>query len=130
MPKPEDYEARCSEWARSPEDVHVWVGLGRILGGRVEWYFVEPTGTPAEAMWCFGLAGEARLVATADRGRCCLYVHDRDREEFFDGPSDFNRWLDEHEHEYEGLSPLGQELFGHLLPGQVDEWRERQGEES
>ena len=131
MPKPDDYDARCSEWARTDEDVPVWLGLRAILGDRPGWYFTPP-GTDGQAAWCFGLAGEARLVADAVEGMCHLYNHDRDSysdsDLIFDEPGAFEAWLAEHEAEHEGLSPLGRELFGDLLPGKVEEWsREQEG---
>jgi hypothetical protein len=58
-------------------------------------------------------------VATGTGDRTCLFIFDKD-ELFFDEPDAFRRWLDEHVHEFEGPTPLQQELLGHLLPGQVD----------
>jgi hypothetical protein len=129
MPVPENYDAICSEWARSQEVEAVWRELGGILGDRAEWHWEVENNIPPGPAWCFGLAGEARLVADVDRSRYHLFVYDTDEDLFFDDRSEFETWLDAHEAEHEGLSQLGRELFGHLLPGKVAEWSEEQEDE-
>jgi hypothetical protein len=98
-----------------------------VLRPREGWYFVvdEDAGEWSSPLaWCFGLAGECRLAVTIRAPFIQLYVHDRDEEIPFDTPEELIGWLNENEHQWEGLSPLGQQLMDHLLPGQVERWRD------
>ncbi len=45
----------------------------------------------------------------------------------FNRVAEFSEWLDEHEQEYAGFTPLQQELMDFLLPRQIDKWS-REGE--
>ena len=115
-----EWEPTCRQLYRGDE-LDRWIVLGRFLSARVAWHFeIQDLGDPA--MWCFGLAGEARLVATVEASGFHLYDHDNDDDHSFASIDALVAWLDLHEAEHEGLSPLGRELLGELLPGQIEEW--------
>jgi hypothetical protein len=99
------------------DELDRWLALGGLLSGRSAWHFeTRPT------MWCFGLAGEGRLVATVEGSGFHLYDADLDGDHSFATIDGLVAWLDIHEAEHEGLSPLGREMLGDLLPGQIEEW--------
>ena len=115
-----DWQVTCRQLYLGDE-LERWLALGSLLSGRIAWHFeTQEIGDPA--MWCFGLAGEARLVATVEASGLDLYDYDNDDDYSFASIDALVAWLDLHEAEHEGLSPLGRELMGDLLPGQIEEW--------
>ena len=115
-----DWQVTCRQLYLGDE-LERWLALGTLLSNRVAWHF-EVQDTMDPTLWCFGLAGEGRLVATLENsGGLHLYDHDNDDDYSFASINELVEWLDLHEAEHEGLSPLGRELMGDLLPGQIEE---------
>jgi hypothetical protein len=86
--------------------------LADALGERQGWR-LERNGVPVRDSWCFGLEGAARLVVTEGvDGYVRLYMHESDAEHGFETPAELVAWLDVHETEYEGFTPLQRELGG------------------
>ena len=81
--------------------------LAGLLGDREGWWFSPAEEEPAH--WCFGLHGAARLVITPEPDGFLMFIHDR---ESWVVPrlESVKAWLDEHEQEYAGLSPLQEEF--------------------
>jgi hypothetical protein len=77
--------------------------LAGLLDDREGWWFLERDREPP--CWCFGQDGAARLVITPEPDGFLMFIYDRvswviPRLELVEA------WLDEHEHEYEGLTPM------------------------
>jgi hypothetical protein len=108
------------------------MGVGAIPSDRFGWRFEsddEGTHLPPGPTWCYGLEEAARLVLTVENTYAVVHIHDREDKRFY-SPEALVQWLDEHEHEFEGFTPLQTELLDHLLPGEVEEWsREQEGEQ-
>jgi hypothetical protein len=116
-----DWQVTCRQLYLGDE-LERWLALGTLLSNRVAWHF-EVQDTMDPTLWCFGLAGECRLVATLeDSGGFHLFDYDDDGDYSFATVNELVDWLDLHEAEHEGLSPLGRELMSDLLPGQIEEW--------
>jgi hypothetical protein len=117
-----DWQVTCRQLYLGDE-LKRWLELGAFLSNRIAWHFEVQDTTMDPTLWCFGLAGECRLVATLEgSGGFHLYDHDNDGDYSFATLAGLAEWLDLHEAEHEGLSPLGRELMGELLPGQIEEW--------
>ena len=120
-----DWQVTCRQLYLGDE-LERWLAIGTLLSNRVAWHF-EVQDTMDPTLWCFGLAGECRLVATLEHlGGFHLYDHDNDGDYSFTTIGGLGQWLDLHEAEHEGLSSLGRELMGDLLPGQIEEWGRRE----
>jgi hypothetical protein len=115
---PEDYEALCRDWTDGPGGIDGWRELLHALGGRVGWWFVDPRvyedydGGP---MWCFGPPEDCQLSVVAISDQFALYVADTAEEVELDAIGDLVAWLDESEHQYEGISPSLSQMLDQQL---------------
>ena len=66
--------------------------------------------------WCFGVDGAARLTVTPGVDGFLIHGAEGDGELFVPGIGGVREWLDVHEGEYEGLTPL-QRAFEQALEG-------------
>jgi hypothetical protein len=87
--------------------------LAGLLQGREGWQRGFQDG---EEYWYFGVDGEARVTVAPEMDGFLMVVHDQERS---DGPrqswiiprvESVGEWLDEHEAEHAGLTPLGEEF--------------------
>jgi len=103
-----------------------WLELSTLLEGRVGWWLDDE----GRQLWHFGLEGASRLnVTVVGAGRVGLFdAHKDDDVKDVQSIRDLAEWLRVHEHEYEGFTELQLQLMDHLLPLQIDEWKEDQGE--
>jgi hypothetical protein len=94
------------------------VELATLLTGREGWRLEVQDHSN---LWCFGVDGAARLVVTARQDGFVIYRADQDSEQILDRIEAVEAWLDEHEHEHAGLTPLQEEykryLEQHQEPG-------------
>jgi hypothetical protein len=81
--------------------------LAGLLRDRQGW---RPEVRDGERYWCFGGDGEARLVVTAEMDGFLMYRADQDVSWVIPRVELVGAWLDEHEGEHAGLSPLGEEF--------------------
>jgi hypothetical protein len=84
--------------------------LAALLRDRKGWWILWEDDAPH---WCCGLHGAARLLITPEPDGFLMFIYDREswvipRLELVEA------WLDEHEHEYEGLTPMQVELKKYL----------------
>ncbi|MEX5637100.1 hypothetical protein [Parafrankia sp. FMc2] len=85
--------------------------LARLLENRTDWRLeLDEDG----AAWCFGLYGAARLVITVTPGGYRVYRADKDDSWIVPRLESVASWLDEHEHEHAGLTPLQVEMKKYL----------------
>ena len=97
--------------------------LAGLLQGREGWRYGPQDGTQGgQQYWCFGAEGALRLTIAPEMDGFLMVVHDQERS---DGPrqswvipriESVGEWLDEHESEHAGLTPL-QEEFKKALEG-------------
>jgi hypothetical protein len=129
------YLEQCLAYGGGPGATQTWLELEQILGHRemLGWRFevINPDRKP-EATWSLGLEGANRLIVEpliAVDGVEGVYVFDSDHDEErrFLSIQAFVTWLDEHEHEYEGLTNLQKRLLDDLLEINRKRWREEQG---
>jgi hypothetical protein len=118
---PERYEATVREWAVE-SDVPRWLALGEALAARPGWYY-ETQEIDQSIFWAFGLAGAARLVVTVRDDGLLLYDHAADAEHHLGSLAGVLGWLNLHEADFEGFTPLQNELLDVVLPNQVAEWQ-------
>jgi hypothetical protein len=85
--------------------------LAELLAGRENWR-PEVAGEDGARGWCFGVEGAGRLTIVPEMDGFLMVVHDPERS---DGPRQswiiprvelVGEWLEEHEQEYAGLTPL------------------------
>lgn len=125
---PADYEAVVDAWTSNEVQRTQWRELRDALDGRGDWYFQDPReeGYIGGPLWGFGLEGAAQLVlSVTDASMFLLYRSGEDREVMADynlGP--VLEWLDQHEHEFEGFTPLQEQLIELLHEREVQRWRE------
>ena len=94
--------------------------LAALLRDREGW---RPETQDAERFWCFGVDGAARLVITPEMDGFLMYRADEDRSWVIPRIESVAEWLEEHEHEHAGLTPLQEELKAYLeqeQPGKAD----------
>lgn len=94
--------------------------LAGLLRDREDW---RPETQDGERHWCFGKAGAARLVITPEMDGFLMYRADQDASWVIPRIESVQAWLDKHEHEHAGLTPLQEELKAYLeqeQPGQDD----------
>ncbi|MGH8988872.1 MAG: hypothetical protein ACRDXC_09800, partial [Acidimicrobiales bacterium] len=82
------------------------------------WRFEVDDGGPA---WHYGL-DSSRLVVTVAYGRVMLHIDERDKDRNMGSVEILELWLDRHEAEFEGFTPLQREILDTLLPQKMDEW--------
>ena len=134
MPEDEDYIEQCVAHGGGSRGVLTWLELRQVLMRRpvLGWRFeVINSDWRPEATWSLGLEGANRLIVEpllAVDGVEGVYVFDSDHDEERRFPSieSFVAWLDAHEHEYEGFTPLQQELLDHLLDVNQRKWTKEQ----
>jgi hypothetical protein len=100
--------------------------LAGLLQGREGWQYGIQDG---EEYWYFGVAGAARVTVAPEMDGLLLCLHDQDRGDA-QRPSwviprieSVEEWLDEHEAEHAGLTPLQEEFkryLGQEEPGTPD----------
>ena len=91
--------------------------LAGLLQGREGWRYGPQDGSQGgEEYWCFGAAGALRLTIAPEMDGFLMVVHDK---ELGDSPrpnwiipriESVEEWLDEHEAEHAGLTPLQEEF--------------------
>ena len=81
--------------------------LARLLEGRDGWRLETDDAGPH---WLFGTAGAARLAITAEMDGFLMYRADEDTSWVIPQIDQVEAWLNEHEQEHAGLSPLQKEL--------------------
>ena len=81
--------------------------LAGLLQGRDDWRREEQDG---EELWCFGVGGAGRLVITPEMDGFLLYRADQDASWVIPRIESVGDWLDEHEAEHAGLTPLQEEF--------------------
>jgi hypothetical protein len=81
--------------------------LARLLQGREGWRLDVQDGV---FFWCFGVAGAARLTVTPGVDGFLIHSAEGDEELFASGIGDVREWLDVHEAEHAGLTPLQEEF--------------------
>jgi hypothetical protein len=86
-----------------------------LLRGRGDW---RPEEQDGERWWCFGVAGAARLVITPEMDGFLVYRADEDRSWVIPRIESVEEWLDEHEAEHAGLTPLQEEFKKALERGE------------
>ena len=94
--------------------------LAGLLQGREGWRRETQDGGE---LWCFGVAGAGRLVITAEMDGFLMYRADEDRSWVIPRIESVGEWLDEHEAEHAGLTPLQEEFkryLGQEEPGTPD----------
>ena len=104
--------------------------LAGLLEGREGWRYGPQDGTQgAQQYWWFGVAGALRLTIAPEMDGFLMCVHDQERS---DGSRQswviprielVGEWLDEHEAEHAGLTPLQEEFkryLGQEEPGTPD----------
>ena len=91
--------------------------LAGLLGGREGWHLGVQDGTQAgEEYWSFGVAGAARVTIAPEMDGFLMCVHDQERGEgtrpswVIPRIELVGEWLDEHEAEHAGLTPLQEEF--------------------
>lgn len=102
----EAYERICREWVTSEYDLRVYLELEELLSGRPGWHFDGPSESATRPVWCFGVEGACRLALSGFRGMFLLYDSAADEETDFGTAREVTEWLDAHEADYEGLTPL------------------------
>lgn len=94
--------------------------LAGLLRAREGW---RPETQAGERFWCFGVDGAARLVITPEMDGFLMYRADQDSSWVIPRIESVEAWLDEHEHEHAGLTPLQEQLKAYLeqeQPGEAD----------
>ncbi|KQC34734.1 hypothetical protein [Frankia sp. ACN1ag] len=86
--------------------------LAQLLENRPDWRLELEFDDGAA--WCFGQYGAARLVITVTPGGYRMYRADKDDSWIIPRLESVAAWLDEHEHEHAGLTPLQVELKAYL----------------
>lgn len=127
---PASYQATCREWAVADGQLRRWLALGELLGGRPGWHFeLANLESGPGIMWGFGIRRAARLVVTVPDSYL-LYDSDADEagrhldcEHPFATVPELLAWLEAHEAEHEGLTPLQKELLPLVLANNLSEWR-------
>jgi len=112
--------SRCSLGAVNDNVNENYEALAGLLGGREDW---RPETQDGERIWCFGVAGAARLVITPEMDGFLMYRADRDDSWVIPRIESVGKWLDENEHEHAGLTPLQEQLKAYLeqeRPGEAD----------
>lgn len=115
--------------------IKTWVELEQVLANRemLGWRFevINPDRKP-EATWSLGLQGANRLIvepliAVDGVGGVYVFDSDHDEERRFPSIQAFVSWLNQHEHEYEGLTNLQKQLLDDLFEINRKKWSEEQG---
>jgi hypothetical protein len=88
--------------------------LSALLDGRDDWRIEDYDG---EVGWHFGVAGASRLVITPEMDGFLMYRADQDRSWVITRIENVEAWLDEHEAEHAGLTPLQEEFKKALEEG-------------
>jgi len=115
------YEAACRAWAL--RQVPLWLEVRVVLKDRPKWRFEINNGSPG---WHFGLEGVSRLVISVDNSGVGVYIHDVDRVRHLGTVAELRWWLEVHEADYEGFTPLQTAILGTLLPRQLEQWKAAQ----
>jgi hypothetical protein len=89
--------------------------LAGLLQGRKDWRREAQDG---EELWCFGVAGAGRLVIAPEMDGFLVYRADEDRSWVIPRIESVEEWLDEHEAEHAGLTPLQEEFKKALERGE------------
>jgi hypothetical protein len=95
-----------------------------LLRDREGWWFSTQDREPPRR--CFGRDNAARLVITPEPDGFLMFIHDK-KSCVIPGLDDVKAWLDEHEHEYEGLTPLQEEFRRALESGEIRPFGEGDG---
>lgn len=113
----EKYRLFLEEWTSGKADIERWLAVGEALGARPGWRY-GVAGCPEWIAWMYGEGGESRLTVTAELGGG-LVMHEAngDREIRVGKLERLLVWLEDHEHEYAGPSPLHDELREDLEAG-------------
>ena len=130
MTEDPEYLEQCVAYGGGAGALDTWLILRHILTRRpaLGWRFeiINPNRRP-EATWSLGLEGANRLIVEplmAVDGVDGIYVFDSDHDEErrFSSIESFITWLDAHEHEYDGLTPLQNRLMDDLLDENRRRW--------
>lgn len=111
---------RCSVLAVNDNVNTNYDKLAVLLRDRKDWRSETQDG---ERFWAFGQHGAARLVITPEMDGFLVYRADQDRSWVIPRIELVEQWLNEHEHEHAGLTPLQEELKTYLeqkRPGEAD----------
>jgi hypothetical protein len=90
--------------------------LATLLRDRKDWRLETQDG---ERFWAFGVDGAGRLVITPEVDGFLMYRADEDRSWVIPRIESVEEWLDQHEHEHAGLTPLQEELKAELEQEQL-----------
>ena len=82
-----------------------------LLEDRKDWRIETDAEGPH---WLFGVDGEARLVITPEMEGFLMYRADQDSSWVIPRIESVEAWLDEHEHEHAGLTPLQEQLKAYV----------------
>jgi len=85
--------------------------LSALLRARKDWRLEIQAG---ERFWAFGVDGAARLCITPEMDGFLMYRADQDTSWVIPRIESVAEWLDGHEHEHAGLTPLQEELKAYL----------------
>lgn len=110
-----------SDWDRSRQ-------LDDLLQGRPDWHLENDP--HSGWIWCFGQLGEARLVVSVVQDGFHLYDHDNDADHDETTIEGVRAWIELNEPTHAGVSELGQELGGHVLALEAEEWLQEPPESS
>lgn len=103
-----------------------WEQLSEAIREREGWH-LEEDGF-GEPIWCFPPEG-GRLVLSVDSEGFHIYISNREDHDFVVQTVDeVLGWLDENESRYSDPPAVYRELFDHLLPGEVEKWKDEMDE--
>lgn len=85
--------------------------LAALLRDRQDWRLETQDG---ECFWAFGVDGAARLCITTEMDGFLMYRADQDTSWVIPRIESVAEWLDEHEQEHAGLTPLQEQLKAYL----------------
>jgi hypothetical protein len=85
--------------------------LAGLLRDRLDW---RPETQDGERFWAFGVDSAARLCITPEMDGFLMYRADQDTSWVIPRIESVAEWLDEHEHEHAGLTPLQEQLKAYL----------------
>lgn len=134
----DEYSEICVRFGGGIDFLDEWLAIRDVIDRRSidGWHFEELDGPDDRTLrWRLGQLGEARLSVTPRRlhhpddgpGVSVWDPAKSDEDPYYDAdhlpsPAAFERWLDAHEHEYDGFSPTAAQNVADELEASMRRW--------